>query len=127
MPPRAPAAERQTERPCPDPKHDPPGESMLKPLMTVALLAAFAAAPAYAADSKMAPEKPMNPQQERMKSCNAKAGDKKGDDRKAFMKTCLSDEKKSYDSKMGQCNTQSKGMKGDERKKFMSDCMKKAA
>jgi hypothetical protein len=43
------------------------------------------------------------------------------------MKSCLSDEKKAYDSKMGQCNTQSKGMKGDDRKKFMSECMKKAA
>lgn len=29
-------------------------------------------------------------QQERMKACNTQAGDKKGDDRKAFMKTCLS-------------------------------------
>lgn len=99
---------------------------MIKPLMTLALLAAFAAAPAMAAD-KMAPEKAPNAQQERMKTCNTKAGDKKGDERKAFMKSCLSDEKKAYDSKMGQCNTQSKGMKGDDRKKFMSECMKKAA
>ena len=30
------------------------------------------------------------PQTDKMKSCNAEAGDKKGDDRKAFMKTCLS-------------------------------------
>jgi psiF repeat-containing protein len=67
-----------------------------------------------------------NAQQERMKSCNTKAGDKKGDERKAFMKDCLSTEKKAYDSKMGACNTKSKGMKGDERKKFMSECMKAA-
>jgi hypothetical protein len=67
-----------------------------------------------------------NPQQERMKTCNAKATDKKGDERKAFMKDCLSAEKKTYDNKMGACNTKSKGMKGDERKKFMSDCMKAA-
>jgi hypothetical protein len=100
---------------------------MIKPLMTLALLAAFAAAPAMAADKTAAPEKAPNAQQERMKTCNAKAADKKGDDRKAFMKSCLSDEKKAYDSKMGQCNTQSKGMKGDDRKKFMSECMKKAA
>ena len=100
---------------------------MIKRLMTIALLGAFAAAPAFAADTAPATDKPMNPQQERMKTCNAKAGDKKGDDRKAFMKTCLSDEKKTYDNKMSQCNTQSKGMKGDEHKKFMSDCMKKAA
>ena len=72
------------------------------------------AAPSYAA----------NVQQERMKMCNTKAGDKKGDERKAFMKDCLSAEKKAYDSKMGACNTKSKGMKGDERKKFMSECMR---
>ena len=41
---------------------------------------AMAAGPAFAAD---------NPQQERMKQCNAKAGDKKGDERKAFMSECL--------------------------------------
>ena len=29
-------------------------------------------------------------QQEKMKACNAKAADKKGDERKAFMKECLS-------------------------------------
>ncbi len=62
-----------------------------------------------------------------MKTCNAKAGDKKGDDRKAFMKTCLSDAKKADDNKMAACNTASKGKTGDDRKKFMSDCMKKAA
>ena len=30
-----------------------------------------------------------NPQQERMKACNAQAGDEKGDERKAFMSSCL--------------------------------------
>jgi hypothetical protein len=29
-------------------------------------------------------------QQDRMKACNKDAGDKKGDERKAFMKECLS-------------------------------------
>ena len=79
---------------------------------------AVVALPSFAAD---------NPQQERMKTCNAKATDKKGDERKAFMKDCLSNEKKASDNKMGACNTKSKGMKGDERKKFMSDCMKAPA
>jgi len=31
-----------------------------------------------------------NSQQEKMKECNAHAGDKKGDERKTFMKGCLS-------------------------------------
>jgi hypothetical protein len=88
----------------------------MKRLLALAMIGAFAAVatPALAA----------NVQQERMKTCNTKAGDKKGDERKAFMKDCLSAEKKTYDSKMGACNTKSKGMKGDERKKFMSECMK---
>jgi len=91
----------------------------MKKLLAYSLLAVFAAAtPALAAD---------NPQQERMKACNAKAGDKKGDERKAFMKDCLSSEKKASDNKMATCNTKSKGMKADERKKFMSECMKGTA
>jgi hypothetical protein len=89
----------------------------MKKLLALTLIGAFAAVatPAFAAE---------NAQQERMKSCNAKAADKKGDDRKAFMKDCLSTEKKASDNRMASCNTKSKGMKADERKKFMSDCMK---
>jgi len=92
----------------------------LKKILAVTILGLFAASalPALAAE---------NAQQERMKACNKEAGDKKGDDRKKFMSTCLSDKKKADDNKMAACNTKSKGMKSDERKKFMSDCMKKAA
>jgi psiF repeat len=91
----------------------------LKKLFALTILGLFAAmaTPALAAE---------NAQQERMKSCNKEAADKKGDERKKFMSTCLSDKKKAADSKMGACNTKSKGMTGDERKKFMSDCMKAA-
>jgi hypothetical protein len=80
------------------------------------------AAPSFAADAATP-----NPQQERMKTCNAKAGDKKGDERKKFMSDCLSAEKKADDNRMAECNTKSKGMKGDERNKFMSECLKKKA
>jgi hypothetical protein len=88
----------------------------MKQLLALAMIGMFAAAatPALAA----------NAQQERMKTCNVKAGDKKGDERKKFMSECLSAEKKAYDSKMGACNTKSKGLKGEEHKKFMSECMK---
>jgi len=65
-----------------------------------------------------------NAQQERMKTCNAQAGDKKGDERKAFMSNCLSAEKKKYDSKMAECNAKTKGMKKDEANKARSECMK---
>jgi psiF repeat len=34
-------------------------------------------------------------QQEKMKACNTKAGEKKGDERKAFMSECLKADKKS--------------------------------
>ena len=53
-------------------------------LLTLAL--AVAAAPSFAAD---APSKAVTPQQQRMKDCNAQASDKKGEERRAFMSTCL--------------------------------------
>lgn len=70
------------------------------------------------------------PQQEKMKSCNAEAKTKalKGDERKAFMKECLSAGKPAtQQDKMKSCNAEAKtkALKGDERKKFMSECLKK--
>jgi len=90
----------------------------LKQILALLVLATFAvgAAPAFGA----------NAQQERMTECNKEAADKKGDERKKFMSTCLSNKKKDSDNKMASCNTKSKGMKADERKTFMSDCMKGA-
>ena len=44
------------------------------------LLGAVLASPAFA----------QNSQQSKMTACNQQAGDKKGDDRKAFMSSCLS-------------------------------------
>jgi len=65
-------------------------------------------------------------QQSKMTSCNKEAGDKKGDERKAFMKACLSAKKETpQQAKMKSCNAEAKDMKGDERKKFMSQCLKK--
>jgi hypothetical protein len=75
-------------------------------------------------------------QQNKMTSCNTEAAGKKGDERKAFMKECLSNKpeasgkqptaaQKAQQDKMKTCNAEAKGMKGDERKKFMSGCLKK--
>lgn len=70
-------------------------------------------------------------QQNRMTTCNKEAAGKKGDERKAFMKECLSakpkasEAQKAQQEKMKTCNVEAKGMKGDERKKFMSECLKK--
>ncbi len=80
-----------------------------------------------------------------MKDCNAQAKTKalKGDDRKAFMKTCLSgasadasaaaaapaaplSPKEAQQQKMKDCNAQAtaKTLKGADRKSFMSTCLK---
>jgi hypothetical protein len=95
-------------------------------LINVALLTlCFIALPAFADTA----------QQEKMKDCNAQAGKKelKGDERKAFMKSCLSakpaaaEEKKltPQQQKMKDCNAEagSKKLTGDDRKKFMKTCL----
>jgi polyhydroxyalkanoate synthesis regulator phasin len=62
-------------------------------------------------------------QQSKMATCNKDAGDMKGDERKAFMKDCLSAKKETQQSRMTMCNKEAGAMKGDERKKFMSECL----
>jgi hypothetical protein len=72
-----------------------------------------------------------NSQQMKMTSCNADATSKglKGDDRSAFMKTCLSSSStpktNSQQEKMKTCNADatSKGLKGDDRSAFMKTCL----
>lgn len=68
-------------------------------------------------------------QQEKMKTCNADASTKalKGDERKAFMSSCLKAKPATQQDKMKTCNADAgtKALKGDERKAFMSDCLKK--
>jgi hypothetical protein len=97
----------------------------------MALGLALAVSGAHAAD-----EKAPTAQQNKMKTCNAapKAKELKGDERKAFMKECLSakaeatpaaDGATAQQSKMKTCNAdpKAKTLKGDERKKFMSECL----
>ena len=93
---------------------------MKKLLSLVAIGLALSFGAAHAQD------KAKTPQQTKMAMCNKDAVDKKGDERKAFMKTCLSAKKESpQQSKMKACNAEATGKKGDERKKFMSECLKK--
>ncbi|MDD5332310.1 MAG: PsiF family protein [Rhodoferax sp.] len=106
-------------------------------LLAVGLSVSLGAA--YAAD---APAK--TPQQQKMANCNKEATGKKGDERKAFMKDCLSakpaaaaaapaapasapaaDKKVTQQDKMKSCNKEATGKKGDERKAFMKDCLSK--
>ena len=69
-------------------------------------------------------------QQSKMTTCNKEAGGKKGDERKTFMKECLSakptDGRIAQQEKMKACNKQANGQKGDERKAFMKECLKKS-
>ena len=90
----------------------------MKTLIALTLAGLFACGTAYAADAKM------TPQQEKMKTCNTEAAGKTGDERKAFMKTCLSAKPEKKESKMAMCNKKTAGMKAEERKKAQSECMK---
>lgn len=98
----------------------------MKTVVIGAILACLVATPALAE----------NAQQGKMKECNveAKAKNLSGDDRKAFMKQCLSTAKEEAKSaltaqqeKMKRCNAEAKtkALKGDERKAFMKDCLSK--
>ena len=76
-------------------------------------------------------------QQNKMKTCNEEAnanglGEGKGDERRAFMKECLSTKSAkavktggTQQSKMKSCNKEAgtKGLKGEERKTFMNTCL----
>ena len=101
--------------------------------LIAAISFALIAAPAFAQDKKKEPSAKQKAQQERMRDCNAKAGDKKGGERNKFMSSCLkgeaaggaSEKQKAQQQKMRDCNKQAgdKKLKGDERKKFMSTCL----
>ncbi len=91
-----------------------------------ALIAAFAIAGTAMAAPEVAPPA-KTAQQSKMVTCNADATGKKGDERKAFMKTCLSAKPvkpmTAQQEKMKSCNTDATGKKGDERKAFMKTCL----
>jgi len=74
-----------------------------------------------------AQDKAKTPQQEKMALCNQQADGKKGDERRAFMKGCLSNKPETQQSKMKTCNASAADKKGDERRAFMSECLKKKA
>jgi len=97
----------------------------MKKLFVAGMLLAFSGA-AFAAEPTA--------QQNKMKTCNAEATGKKGDERKAFMKQCLSAKPApvvaaepeiplTQQNKMKKCNNDAVGKKGDERKVFMKACL----
>ncbi|ABI87376.1 PsiF repeat protein [Burkholderia ambifaria AMMD] len=91
-------------------------EMKIQSLVAAVLLGGMLASPAFAANS----------QQDKMKACNTQATGKTGDERKAFMKECLSAKPAkamTQQEKMKACNTQATGKKGDDRKAFMKSCL----
>jgi nitrous oxide reductase accessory protein NosL len=107
---------------------------MKKTLIATLFLALALPGVSFAQDKKE-PSAAQKKQQERMKSCNEKVGERKGDERKNFMSSCLKGEMDKpaaaakgtpQQERMKSCNADAskKGMKGDDRKKFMSDCLK---
>ena len=97
----------------------------LTSVLAVSLTLTFGllSAPAHAAEGVK------TAQQSRMGMCNNSAAGKKGDERRAFMKECLSAKKDAQQSKMKSCNADAgaKKLKGDERKGFMKECLSKSA
>jgi len=104
----------------------------MKLFVSTALVLAFALGTGNAFAADPAPAKTLTPQQQRMKDCNAQATGKKGDERKAFMSTCLKGgttaaaptKPMTQQEKMKACNAQATGKTGAERKTFMSTCLK---
>jgi hypothetical protein len=110
-------------------------------LRLLAISAAFAFAGATFAATPQAgaaaPAKPRTAQQQRMADCNKQATGKKGDERKAFMSSCLKGHsaaatpsaRAAQQEKMKTCNAdaKTKALKGAERKTFMSSCLKSDA
>ncbi len=90
----------------------------IQSLVAALLVGGMLASPAFAQSS----------QQDKMKACNTQAAGKKGDERKAFMKDCLSAKKKmTQQDKMKACNKDAAGKTGDDRKAFMKSCLSNQA
>ena len=98
-----------------------------------ALLAVVAGQAALAQASTAATSQHLNSQQELMKECaeEGKAKGVKGEERKAFMSSCLSSKGMSQEDinkqqqKMKTCNAdaKTKGLKGEDYKTFMKSCL----
>lgn len=91
----------------------------MRSVLMAALAAALIPAAVHAAD----PTPAQKAQQLRMAQCNKDAEGKTGDERKAFMKECLSTKKETQQDRMKTCNATAGERKGDERKAFMKECL----
>jgi len=91
---------------------------------------AFAVTPVFAADApktekpKKAPSAAQQAQRNKMKECNVQAAGKKGDERKAFMKQCLSSGHAAATPGMSACESQAaeKKLAGAAKTSFVKKC-----
>ena len=83
---------------------------MKKGFICVAM--ALVCSASFAADApQTTSDKAPTAQQKLMATCNTEATGKKGDERKEFMKSCLSDGKKRQQERMKSCNADATGKK----------------
>ena len=92
---------------------------MKKQILAITVLA-LSACFAHAAEKKE-----LTPQQKLMGTCNKEVAGLKGDERKAKMKDCLTNGKKTQQDVMKACSAQNKGKKGEEYKKAQKECLSK--
>jgi hypothetical protein len=91
----------------------------MKKQIALVMALAFSASLAFAAN------KELTPQQKLMGTCNKEVAGLKGDERKAKMKDCLTNGKKSQQEVMKACAAENKGKKGAEYKKAQKECLSK--
>lgn len=101
----------------------------MKKLLSLLALGLTLSAGAVQAQDKVKPLQPT-----KMTICGKEAADRTGDERKAFITSCLKARKElvarprqsASQSKMKICNADAGDRKGEERKKFISACLKSA-
>lgn len=103
----------------------------MKKLFSLMVLGCALTLGAAQAANAATPAKVPTAQQNKMGSCNADAKTQalKGDERKKFMRGCLSADGGAVTTQQGKmktCNANAKtqALKGDARKQFMSSCLK---
>lgn len=98
----------------------------MKTKFAVAVLTlAFAASTAFAAEeTKKAPSPAQKAQQEKMKACNAEAGEKKlkSDERKKFMSGCLGGKAEAAGNDACATSAAEKKLAGAAKSSFMKKC-----
>ena len=95
---------------------------MKKLIAALILTMPLIAAPTFAAGAKP------TAQEKKMASCSGQAGDRTGEQREAFMKTCQQnkrDGRSAQQEKMKACSSANKGKKGEEYKQAQKDCLRK--